>query len=51
MMTKEQFVAELLRQYPELKLKIGADGQEYIQGIRLKTPEELAKAIKGKKRT
>jgi len=39
-MTKDEFIAELLRRYPELRVETLPNGEQVIRGIRLKTPEE-----------
>jgi hypothetical protein len=48
-MSQEQFIAELLRRYPELRVETLPNGEQVIYGIRLKTPEERAAAKKGGK--
>jgi hypothetical protein len=37
--TKDEFIAAVLRLHPELKLEIDADGTEWIRGVRLKTSD------------
>jgi hypothetical protein len=47
-MTEEEFIAELLRRFPELKVETLPNGDRVIRGIRLKTPAERTAAKKGK---
>jgi hypothetical protein len=39
-MTEDEFIAELLRRYPELKVEVLPNGKRVIRGIRLKASEE-----------
>jgi hypothetical protein len=48
--TEDEFIAELLRRYPELKVETLPNGERVIRGIRLKTPAERAAAKKDKER-
>jgi hypothetical protein len=48
-MTKDEFIAELLRRYPELRVEPLPSGEQVIHGIRLKTPEEQRAAKKGER--
>jgi len=41
-MTKDEFIAELLRRYPELRVETLPNGEQVIRGIRLKTAKEKA---------
>jgi hypothetical protein len=49
-MTEDEFFAELLRRFPDLKEDVLPDGTRIIRGIRLKTPEELGLAKARKQR-
>jgi hypothetical protein len=39
-MTKDEFIAELLRKYPELKVEVLPNGKRVIRGIGFKSQHE-----------
>jgi hypothetical protein len=49
-LTEDEFIAELLRLHPELRVEILPNGKRVIHGIRLKTPEERRAAKKNKEK-
>ena len=46
LLTEDEFIAELLRLRPELRVEVLPDGKKIIHGIRLKTPAERNKDFK-----
>jgi hypothetical protein len=50
-MTEDEFIAELLRRFPELRVETLPNGEQVIHGIRFKTPAERRAAKKDKDST
>lgn len=47
-LNEDDFLAELLRLHPELRVEMLSNGERIIRGISLKTPDEMKKGSRHK---